>query len=342
MKQLFVLLVFIPLWLSAQTGDSRYLAGAVPMQNGKIIFTKEIQVPNQSRQQIFTTLLNWANQTYNTPERKVVFTDAAKGEIAVVSQEYLVFSSTALALDRTLATYRFVIDCSEGACHLEMSGFRYKYDVTYQREPELYVAEEWITDKMALNGKKTKLNHIAGKFRKATIDLVDQTFLTVTNTLGVQMLNNAQPAPAVAAAQPVQAEPAREEVAAPVHVEAPVQAAASLEGFMAFAPDKVPATLLQLLPESRMTLADADQKCKEPQAQWKGIGSLMGKSIASVAVSPESAVYKQIGENGAFRLSFCKAGEQEPWFIIDCRKQGETTDGGQKVLLGEILQIWVK
>lgn len=35
-----------------------------------------------------------------------------------------------------------------------MTGIRYEYNVSYQREPEKYTAEEWITDKFALNKKK--------------------------------------------------------------------------------------------------------------------------------------------------------------------------------------------
>ena len=91
-----------------------------------------------------------------------------------------------------------------------------------------------------------------------------------------------------------------------------------------------------------MLLTEQAQGNEEKQASWKGVGKLMGKSIASVAIQPSSAAYKAIGENGTFRLSFYKQGDEQPWFLIDCRKQGETSDGSPKVILGEIIQVKVK
>ena len=47
MKQLFLFLLFIPSLLIAQE-DQKYLAGAVPEDGGKVIFTKEISMPSLS------------------------------------------------------------------------------------------------------------------------------------------------------------------------------------------------------------------------------------------------------------------------------------------------------
>ena len=62
MRQLLFFLALIPALLAAQT-DQRYLAGAVPTVNGKVVFSQEIQAPNLNQQQIYDTLLNWAKQT---------------------------------------------------------------------------------------------------------------------------------------------------------------------------------------------------------------------------------------------------------------------------------------
>ena len=45
MKQLLLLTLFIPALLWAQD-DSKYLAGAVPVENGKVVFAKEINAPS--------------------------------------------------------------------------------------------------------------------------------------------------------------------------------------------------------------------------------------------------------------------------------------------------------
>lgn len=339
MRQLLFVLLFIPALLSAQT-DQRYLAGAIPMKEGKVVFTKEIQVPSYSQEQIYDIMLNWAKERFNTEESRVVFEDKAAGNIAVVSKEYIVFSRTALSLDRSLTTYRLIIECKDQSCQMEIGGIRFSYNVSYQREPEVYLAEEWIIDEIALNGKKTKLNRIAGKFRKGMIDLADQLFAGATSALGVQMLS-----------QPTQQKevttPAKQAEVVPATPLVPAtQAAAStvggMEGFVAFEADKVPGTLLQMLPNHPMSVSADAKTATETKVTWKGLGNMFGKPIATISIHPESAAYKAIGTNGTYRISFAKEGETAPWFIIECKKQGETADGQQKVLIGEVLNIWIK
>ena len=45
MKQLLFALLFIPALLFAQE-DQHYLAGAVPVADGKVVFTREINAPS--------------------------------------------------------------------------------------------------------------------------------------------------------------------------------------------------------------------------------------------------------------------------------------------------------
>jgi hypothetical protein len=113
---------------------------------------------------------------------------------------------------------------------------------------------------------------------------------------------------------------------------------------VAFAADKVPSTLLQMLPESDMQVVSAGKPdTKETSAQWKGTGNMFGKSIASIAISKDSPVYKEIGNNDTYSLSFFKKGESgDAWLIIDCRKQGETAEGQQITVIGEIVNVWMK
>lgn len=337
MKQLLLILLFIPAWLSAQT-DQRYLAGAVPMKDGKVVFTKEISVPAHNQDQIYDTMLNWAKENFNTEERRVVFENKEEGSIAIVSKEYIVFTNTALSLDRSLTTYRLIIDCKDQLCQMEIGGIRYSYDVTYQKEPETYLAEKWITDDIALNGKKNKLNRIAGKFRKGTIDLVDQLFASATNALGVQMLS--EQTPIKEETTPTEQVKVTPVTPTPTNTPKATSTSNQMEGFVAFEPDKVPNTIIQMLPDNSMSVSADAKTTAEGNATWKGFGNMFGKSIATISINPESATYKAIGEDGTFRLSFSK--DKEPWFIIECKKQGETADGQQKVVIGEVLHIWIK
>ena len=51
MKQLLLLTLFIPALLWSQD-DSKYLAGAVPVENGKVVFAKEINAPSFSKDEV--------------------------------------------------------------------------------------------------------------------------------------------------------------------------------------------------------------------------------------------------------------------------------------------------
>lgn len=310
MKQLLLLTLFIPALLWAQE-DSKYLAGAVPVENGKVVFAKEINAPSFSKDEVYDKMLDWADGFFSEDGNRVVYSDKAKGDIAAVGQTNLVFQSTALSLDRTEMNYRVTMECENQKCIVKVAGIRYEYNVSYQREPEKYTAEEWITDKYCLNKDQTKLNRGNGKFRRKTVDFIDEMFASASAALGTQATANVVPAK---------------------------------EGYVAFAADKVPSTLLQMLPESDMQVVSAGKPdTKETSAQWKGTGNMFGKSIASIAISKDSPVYKEIGNNDTYSLSFFKKGESgDAWLIIDCRKQGETAEGQQITVIGEIVNVWMK
>ena len=50
---LLFLLACCPMLLCAQEDNSKYLAGAVPVINGKVIFTEVIQASDMSKRQIY-------------------------------------------------------------------------------------------------------------------------------------------------------------------------------------------------------------------------------------------------------------------------------------------------
>ena len=185
MKQLLLLTLFIPALLWAQE-DSKYLAGAVPVENGKVVFAKEINAPSFSKDEVYDKMLDWADGFFSEDGNRVVYSDKAKGDIAAVGQTNLVFQSTALSLDRTEMNYRVTMECENQKCIVKVAGIRYEYNVSYQREPEKYTAEEWITDKYCLNKDQTKLNRGNGKFRRKTVDFIDEMFASASAALGTQ------------------------------------------------------------------------------------------------------------------------------------------------------------
>lgn len=138
--------------------------------------------------------------------------------------------------------------------------------------------------------------------------------------------------PAYAAA-PVQQQTVPATVPAQQITKAPVNNIEVCQGLSAFEPDKIPSTLLNMLPESKMQVTPGDnESLVEHYATWKEMGKMFGKNIASISISPDSEVYKAIKDNDFYTISFTKQDEPETWFMIQCVKQGESTEGTQKSL----------
>lgn len=340
MKQLLFLLLVMPALLTAQE-DARYLGGAIPEVEGRVVFLQEIEASALSQNQIYDRLLNWAEAYFKKDNSRVVYSDKEKGDIAATGDEYIVFSSTALSLDRSRISYQVTIECKDHSCVIKMGNIRYTYDVSYQRDPERYVAEEWIVDKYALNKSKTKLNRVSGKFRRLTIDLADELFKGANTALGTQPVAAAQvviPAVALTPATPAVS------VSAPATAETQESVVAK-DGFVSFAANKIPGTIIQMLSESPLSVAPGkDALLVDDNIRWKGLGSMFGKETASFSVSPESPSYKAIGNGEVYTISFLKkdGDSNGKWMMIDCRKQGETPDGNQVTVVGEVLNVWIK
>ena len=67
MKRLLFILCLLPAFAFAQEEtDIKYMAGAVPVVNGKVLFKKEIKAPNLSKDQIFDAVQAWANTRFKT------------------------------------------------------------------------------------------------------------------------------------------------------------------------------------------------------------------------------------------------------------------------------------
>jgi len=110
-----------------------------------------------------------------------VIADAEKKQLIGSYQEWMVFKSTALVLDRTRFLYHLIGECSDGEVKLSLTRIVYIYDE--ERDPQTIVAEDWITDQYGLNKKQTKLARVSGKFRRKTIDRKDFIFEKLNQSL---------------------------------------------------------------------------------------------------------------------------------------------------------------
>ena len=178
----------LPAMLHAQDkDDSKYLAGAVSEVDGKVVFTKEFSIPGMSQDEIYNRIYGWmeARLKQNENISRIVFSDKEKGQIVGTGDEWIVFSSTALSLDRTKILYQLTATCQPEKCTLEVEKIRFNY----REGKEKYTAEEWITDKYALNKAQTKLVRGLAKWRRKTVDFVDELALGATEALSAATAN---------------------------------------------------------------------------------------------------------------------------------------------------------
>ena len=195
MKKLFIfLLMCMPMAALAQNNwelndepkpepvkvnpDEKYLTGAVPEVDGKVAFHTAISAPGKSADVIYSTLLNYIDRMTKADNQiensRVVLNDPAKHEIAAYFQEWLIFTSNAITLDRTRFRFTLIVNCQDGSADVTMKRISYLYEE--ERKPQNLKAEDWITDKVAVNKKGTKLYPITAKFRRKTIDRKDFIF----------------------------------------------------------------------------------------------------------------------------------------------------------------------
>lgn len=167
--------------------DPHYLKGAVPEENGLVVFSAEIPLPSgKSEGQAFDEVRHWIGQYFTRKDtevlsRKTLDLDSTACYVQVGINEYMVFMNKALALDRTQFIFSLAVKVLPGKAVVKMSDISYFYEE--ERDPQRYQAEEWITDKACMNKKGTKLFPMNGKFRIKTIDKWDDIVASLTKAL---------------------------------------------------------------------------------------------------------------------------------------------------------------
>lgn len=158
--------------------DAKYLAGAVPTVDGKVVFSTTVNAPGKSANEIYSILkkymLRMTKEKNQFETSSLSIQDSVNHMLAGVYQEWLVFKSSGLSLDRTRFKYTLIAQCEDGKADITISRISYLYEE--ERNPQKYTAEEWITDENALRKSKQKLLPISGKFRRKTVDRKDYLF----------------------------------------------------------------------------------------------------------------------------------------------------------------------
>ncbi|MDR1719873.1 MAG: DUF4468 domain-containing protein [Dysgonamonadaceae bacterium] len=309
--------------------DPKYLAGAVPEVDGKVVFADTLSFPDTKAASLYETLLQWAKTNYNSEVSRVVYTDTEQAVISCRCKSELVFSSSAFSLDRAYMNYQLNLFALDNSCIVEMKSINYDYNVSGKKEPEKYLAEKWITDKEAVNGKK--LYRINGKFRIKTIDLFDDIRNSIslsvltgeTDLLTEKNVSKATANKSAASSErvPAQTKPATttatikepatllkaETPTPPVNTAPPIGAATSTEmqGYKQMDPEKIPGNIIKLVSNDWMLItAGDDTKFNMMTASWGGLGFLYNKPVAFCFINPARYTYQLMESGDTYTLSF--------------------------------------
>lgn len=174
--------------------DPKYLAGAVPEVNGEVVFTLDKDVPGMSAGSIYDKLYAVVSEIVDEgkgsglqPQARIAAVNKAEHTIAARVKEWLVFTSNFISLDRTEFNYTLIARAKDGHVNMTMERISYAYEMNRKDASGMMEkAENWITDKHALNKKQTKLSPLSGKFRRKTIDRKDNIFQRVCQAINVK------------------------------------------------------------------------------------------------------------------------------------------------------------
>ena len=111
----------MPALLHAQRDDSKYLAGAVPEADGKVVFTKDFSIPGMSQDTIYSRLLKWMDTRLakNENTSRVVYSDREKGQIV------------GMGTPRELLTEKFIYDMYEVRCRVDEEKSTGRINIVY-------------------------------------------------------------------------------------------------------------------------------------------------------------------------------------------------------------------
>ncbi len=165
---------------------AKYLGNVVPEVNGEVVWEKTFNNTKNADENYAAMLsfLTSMTQEENQLEGSTIsLVNKAEHKIAAHFEEWMVFTNKFLSLDRTRFIYTLVAECNDN--QVKVTIFRINYWYEEERNGgERFKAEEWITDKYALNKKRTRMAKIPGKFRRKTVDRVEEIY----NNIGVCLM----------------------------------------------------------------------------------------------------------------------------------------------------------
>lgn len=172
---------------------AKYLEGAVPLVDGKVVWTTTIDCPGVSAQQAYERaiafLKTFCKEKGKVHEKKsqisaISVVNAEDHQIGARMHEDIVFVNKGLQYDCAILNYTLVVDCKEdGKCDITMNRMSYTYEEN--RGGGTFPAEDMLSDENALTKDHSDIRRGTGfkKFRTKTIDSKDRLFKRLSNAI---------------------------------------------------------------------------------------------------------------------------------------------------------------
>ena len=307
------------------SGDmGRYLAkDAVPVVDGHVVFTNNVAILDGNTQEKIGEMARKWLDTYlagfDVAKNRVI--SSAPGEIVAMGDRELVFTDNAIAYDAAQMSYVLTIRYTASESSVEISRVKYVYnDGTGTRR---ITAEEYIVDEFAVNKKGTKLTPITGKFRKKTLDFVDEVFGSFNETFKyytkaglAEIVKNAPQV--MQAQQPAQQPVQQAQPEKPAEVQKPVQPAQQEKPVQPAQPEK---------PAVPVKAAEPVKAAQPVQPLVEAAKALQGCFTRIMEGADTYMIMIYPGKDGK------PSGEAS--MIIECRKLPSGN-------MGEIVNVWAK
>ena len=182
---LLILLMLLAVPLVAMTAkekrdDSKYFHGAVPEVNGIITFSKTFSVTGKTQAELYPAMQAYVKSLVAAGRKDLRTRVLSEENNTIVAnvEEIMTFKKVFLNWDHCYFRYLFSAECTADS-QVKMTITKISYYYGFDQEGkggENYKAEEWISDKEAVNKVNTKLYPRSGKFRRKTVDRVEEIF----------------------------------------------------------------------------------------------------------------------------------------------------------------------
>ena len=316
------------------SGDmGRYLAkDAVPVVDGHVVFTNNVAILDGNTQEKIGEMARKWLDTYlagfDVAKNRVI--SSAPGEIVAMGDRELVFTDNAIAYDAAQMSYVLTIRYTASESSVEISRVKYVYnDGTGTRR---ITAEEYIVDEFAVNKKGTKLTPITGKFRKKTLDFVDEVFGSFNETFKyytkaglAEIVKNAPQV--MQAQQPAQQPVQQAQPEKSAEVQKPVQPAQPEKPVQPAQPEKPVQPAQPEKPAVPVKAAEPVKAAQPVQPLVEAAKALQGCFTRIMEGADTYMIMIYPGKDGK------PSGEAS--MIIECRKLPSGN-------MGEIVNVWAK